>query len=978
MDEQQSARLLLIEDDLIDQMAFQRAGFGKNENLRITADTVSSLAEAKVALSSHAYDIIVSDNSLPDGSGLDVLELANRQMPVIVVSDSSDETMAAKAIRAGASDYIVKDSCEEYLRILPFAIANAIDRKKYEKQIETLSLMLNKAENAILISDKNGIIEWVNEAYVKMTGYKSAELIGTSGEQLRKGQQTGISRGSREYEYLVTSKKPISYEVENYTKNGTPYWVYTTLTPILDANGELDKILAVNSNITRLKNAEESVIRSQNEGRIAEEEFLANTSHEIITPLNGILGMTGLMKNTELSEEQRDYLNTIQYSANNLLAVVSNFIEFSKVRTGHVQFATEEFSVRQVMEQALASVQATFTENPDVTVSLTVAPSIPALVNGDAAMLGQVLNNLVGNSFKFTRRGHVRISAEKDPLLSTGEICAVRFIVEDTGIGIPSSQISQMFQPYKQGSPEIAKKYGGLGLGLSIASKLLELQGGTLVLQSEENAGCRATFSIPFKNPAPAAPQLNGSAPAGVTTGFGKLIRVLIVEDNVVNQKVFANLLKKWGAEYAVADNGKKALEILREDQRFDLILMDVRMPEMDGIECTRIIRTELSGKIRNVPVIAVTASVLEGKTDLCKENGMNDYLSKPFTAERLHDCMLRNIVMPASQSAEASKAATVNYLQLFRNSSQVKQHVNLKDLFELADGDENFINEILASFLDTVPEDMKVLRMAVERKDWREVGAQGHKLKSSSALMGVKELESSLLAIEMDAIKGQNLDQMSSLYNRIALLTRASLHELNAGYDTGCIALIALEPQENIASPATVAAEPVREVMTAATPTPIPIRFSEPVERKKMEENLSQAQEVMSPRLSVNPALRNSTPHILVAEDDKTVSRIIEFRLRKEGYDVSFASNGKEAIDKIDSGNYDLLLTDLMMPFFNGLEVVSHVRNKARKNMPIIILSAVEMEETVVEAFKIGANDFLTKPFSPHELSMRIKKYVS
>ena len=858
-----------------------------------------------------------------------------------------------------------------------FPIQLSKENNNNENSVEILSIIADHAENAILLCDKNGIIEWVNEGYYKLSGFQKEDLIGTSGESLRKGLSTGISKNSEELKKLISQKKTVSYEVKNYKKNGDAYWVFTTLTPILKSDGEIDKILAVDADITKLKEAEQGKI-------LAEEEFLANTSHEMRTPLHGILGMSELLFNTLLNEEQREYLANIKFSANNLLSLINDVLDFSRIRTGHVVFENKEFNMKEVLESTILQFKSICEEKTISFKSIYKTP-VPTVLIGDKAKLTQVLNNVINNAVKFTEKGGVtlEIKSSRNPADTNGYL--LEFSVKDSGIGIPNDKLEVIFEAFKQGNPEINRQFGGTGLGLAIVKSLVEMQSGNIKVTSEAGQGSTFTLTIPFKKAERTIQNVN-SLPALKASEFGMPLRALIVEDNLVNQKLFINILKKWNILHETALNGKIALDILKKDQAFDLILMDIHMPHLNGIETTKIIRKDFPAPLCKIPIIAITASGTKIKKDFCIESGMNEYITKPFTSDVLFSA-IQNVI-GKEQNIETSPAETnaplINYLQHYRNSCIVHKHIDLKALIDLADNNEEFVNEVLNSFINSVPDDLSILKKKIEEQNWPEVTALGDKLKSSVVLLNIHLLEKEIFQLQTNIEMEKNQKNISSIYNSIAIQALEALKELYPSFNEKLISFFGEEREmkeiklvpEIIELRASPEKTMVKSAPIVEEPSSLKIKTSDPGTREEIESNLNSKKLLFSPPVQLKPSV-NKIPKVLIAEDDKTILKIIEFRLKKEGYEMHAASNGREAIEKIERENYDLILTDLMMPFFNGLEVVSHLRNKMKSNIPIIILSAVELEETVIEAFKMGANDFLTKPFSPHELSARIKKYI-
>ena len=374
----------------------------------------------------------------------------------------------------------------------------------------------------------------------------------------------------------------------------------------------------------------------------AKSEFLANMSHEIRTPLNGVLGMLELAQQTAESPEQLDILGVAGYSASLLLAVLNAILDFSKIEAGKLELHAAEFQPSQVIGE-VERMFVTLAGGKNVKLGCDVSPSIPEHVVGDSARLKQVLVNLVGNAVKFTEAGEINITARAGSP-SGGEV-ELEFCVADTGIGIPAEEQSVIFEAFRQVDTSTSRKFGGTGLGLAICSSLVSLMRGTIRVESDPGRGSRFYFTVLLGLPvqtAPACPEVklvvepvNGPLPR---------LKILLVEDNVINQQLAVKLLEKNGHEVIVAENGKKALALL-EQASFNLVLMDIQMPEMDGYAATRAIRRREQETLLHIPIVAMTAHALKGDRERCLEAGMDSYLPKPIDSESLLKCIRAALV---------------------------------------------------------------------------------------------------------------------------------------------------------------------------------------------------------------------------------------------------------------------------------------------------------------------------------------------
>jgi PAS domain S-box-containing protein len=724
--ELRNIKLLLVEDDLIDQLAFKRL---EKENTDFFSYRIAgSIKAARELLGAGQFDVIICDYFLGDGNAFDILEISG-DIPVIFATGAGNEEVAVKALRAGAFDYLIKDNARNYLKVLPITIENAIRHKQAQKELRKLSLVTSKSNNAVIITDKEGRIEWVNEGFTKLSGYGLHEVIGTSGELLRRGDKTGLSPGSYFFNEMLLNKKTVSYETRNYSKSGREYWVLTTLTPLLDQHENIENIVAIDSDITERKMAEEVILAAKaaaEEAKQAEEEFLANTSHEIRTPMTGILGMVNLLLQSDLNSMQEEYLNDIRISANKLLYIINDILDFSKIRAGQITFETVEFRLDELTGNILKILGNRIREK-NLDVSLSIDPAIPAVLTGDPVRLNQVLLNLLDNAVKFTPQGSVSLKITPESGAAEGSV-RLLFTVADTGIGIAPDKQSQIFESFKQAGSDTTRKYGGTGLGLSIAQKLIQSQGSGIYVESEPGKGTVFHFMLDF----------GLSDHASFTAGddeqkmqFPGPLHILVAEDNQINQKVLSNMLSSLGATVEIAGDGRSAIGLLERRKDFDIILMDLRMPEMDGFTTTQHIRNKLPYPVSGIPVVAITASALASEREECFARGMNDYISKPFSRETIYKTILRNT--NPGNTGSARELNTDRLRQFQRNNS-------------------NFVQEIIGIFISETPADLEAIHKAFAEDDLAAVEQIAHRVGPSAAMIGFDSLHEAFRALEIKA----------------------------------------------------------------------------------------------------------------------------------------------------------------------------------------------------------------------------------
>jgi len=508
--------------------------------------------------------------------------------------------------------------------------------KQVENELTNLSFVASKVNNAIVINDANNHVTWVNEAFEKITGFTLDDLKGRRLGDLIAGPKTDLvliekARG------LNKKNESFTIDLLAYRKDKKPIWLSIYNTLIFDEEGKASAEVEIIIDITDKKIAEQEMMEAKEQAlqlSEAKEMFLSVMSHEIRTPLNAILGMTHLLLDSDPKESQLDDLNILKFSGENLLHIVNDILDFTKIETGNLQLESIPFSLHNLVTDILNSLQISVAKKKNV-LNLIYDEQIPERILGDKTRLYQVLMNLLGNAIKFTDNGEVTLQVS---MQSDGEHEVVLYFeIRDTGIGIPREKQKYVFESFTQAKSDISRKYGGTGLGLAITKKLLQIFGSEIMLTSVEGQGSIFSFRIAFDK----IPVVNPTfTPEDASPLAFKGKRILVVDDNEINVLIAKRILSKWGLTVEVAGSGMEALDKVKNGI-YDLVFMDVKMPDMDGFEATGRIRNLEGDYFKTLPIIALTGSSLSDEFTRYKESGMSGHLMKPLNPSAFKQLLL-------------------------------------------------------------------------------------------------------------------------------------------------------------------------------------------------------------------------------------------------------------------------------------------------------------------------------------------------
>ena len=571
------------------------------------------------------------------------------------------------------------------------------EERRREFELLKLSRAVEQSPVSIVITDVAGYIEFVNPKFSELTGYTAKEAIGRNPRVLKSGN-TPKSTYKDLWE-TITSGNIWKGEFHNRSKDGSLFWEHATISPLRDSAGAITHYIAVKENITEKKIIMEQLVHAKEQAEAATRakgDFLATMSHEIRTPMNGVIGMTGILLNTELDEQQRLYAETVSRSGEHLLTLINDILDFSKIESGKMDLELLNFDLWQTLEET--SLQfAQRANEAGLKLICRIKPGVPQYLKGDPGRVRQILTNLIGNALKFT--GHDGAVSLNASLAEEQDDCpTVRFEINDTGIGIQQSRLTAIFEPFTQANGSTTRKYGGTGLGLAICKQLAELMGGEIGVTSEEGRGSTFWFTTRFErctgSEVEQLVQRSNMQAAVASSSANRNARILLAEDNIINQKVAQGILNQLGFKCDVVANGEEAVQAL-EMIDYDLVLMDCQMPDMNGFEAAAMIRSPDSEVCNHdVPIIAMTANAMKGDREKCLASGMNDYLSKPVKNSELAE-MLDRWLAGVQPREEPTDDEITHYLLSKQQAAVVSSAVSRNARILLAE--DNVINQKVA-----------------------------------------------------------------------------------------------------------------------------------------------------------------------------------------------------------------------------------------------------------------------------------------
>ncbi len=621
----------------------------------------------------------------------------------------------------------------------------------YVKKGRFYQSVVEDGSDIIFVVDYSGQILYHNNSVEEVLGYKRNKLVG----RLFFDFILPDSLPQFKRNYLQSLRKPYNEGVEFQFLCSDQTYKYLEFNSInLKQKEGLEGLILDCRDITERKRDAEELLRAQK----AKEQFLANISHEIRTPINGIAGMAALLSKDASPEEKLVYLNAIRSAADNLKVIINDILDLASIESGKLKFEKIGF----VLEDLLLSLIDTFTvqvKEKGLELQLDLDPSAEVILIGDPVRLNQILINLISNAIKFTHVGTIQV---KCAAKKTGKKKAtIRFDIVDTGIGIPQDKLSTIFESFSQADASVTRKYGGTGLGLTIVKQLVELQNGNITVESEEDKGSVFTVSIPYALGS-TEDVTHDALTAQQTDSYRNTfqnLKVLLVEDNDINRLYANSILKNWNCSIEMAENGYVALEKIK-NQHFDIILMDVQMPVMDGFETTKAIRQSEAPKSQT-PIIALTANATRADIERCLMAGMNDCVPKPFTPEDLFRILIKYHNPGAKQTPELVEMVDLSYLKQVSNNN------------------DSFIQEMIDTFIKSIPKSIDDIKTSARVRDWQQLARALHKIKPSLGMVGLNSTKALVVELEQQAKNKTPLKSLPLQVNNLCKQLQLAVNQL-------------------------------------------------------------------------------------------------------------------------------------------------------------------------------------------------------
>lgn len=651
----------------------------------------------------------------------------------------------------------------------------ASDSRLQETSIR-LSALVENLQSGVIVEDVNHHLALINEKMCEMFDIQVpvSELIGKACSECIIYLQPKFKYPSIFASYILEKNlsKDVATDIEWEMSDGK---VYSCDFVPIHAEGKYMGALWQFRDVTeqhiqsqKMKEAQERAEASSK----AKEIFLAKMSHEIRTPMNAIMGMVGLLENTHLTGKQKSHLDAVKISAHNLLTIINDILDVSKIESGLFTLEYIGFNINKLVEVAISSLSY-MAASKSIALNADIDPNIPSILIGDPVRINQIFLNLISNALKFTLEGSVNLRCQM--IAETDTHCEIECKIIDTGIGIDASKLDAIFEIFTQEDESTTRKFGGTGLGLSISKQLVEMMGGTIQVKSKKGVGTTFSFRLNLKKGVEA--DLPNDAIEATAYRSLRGVKALLVEDNTMNQFLATAILESWHMAVEIAENGEIALELLRR-KKYDIILMDVQMPIMGGVEATRHIRQNLN---MDIPIIAVSANALKGDKEKYLDAGMNDYISKPFEQDVLFKKMaaLLGNVNDYLQRQEENKLVEEDTPKPLTVSMLAQQLYDLSKLRATSRGNEAFVQRMIKLFLEQIPDSLNQLNEAYKKNDLEKVRSIAHQIKPTIDALNIHQLRGEIRLLEKYAEEGTRIEELTVLMEKMNQVMQLVIAEI-------------------------------------------------------------------------------------------------------------------------------------------------------------------------------------------------------